>query len=171
MKFTISLILFIVCHTILSAQDNFKITESLREIENESFKGLMINDSLLIPLLFEYKKHANNIGMKADQLFDDLYWIIIEPESNTPSEFKGLELGKVDIPKKMILLSRYCKLDRTILQATLFRELHHFFGVPYTDKGGGIMSRIKPEGYSYAWLDDPVIREIELSKFFNLLKN
>ena len=155
----------------VSSQGNFKyLKTSLNEIEKGEFKGVIINDSLISFFLDEYLYQASIQGMNLKEKLSTIDWILIEPESNTPSEFNDLQLGKIDKERKMILLSRLCYLDRNILQATLFRELHHYFGVPYIPYGHGIMALIKPKRYSYGWLSDPYITEIEYQDFFEQLR-
>lgn len=61
-------------------------------------------------------------------------------------------------------------MDCNILKATLFRELSHYFGVPYENEGIRIMSINKPEGYSYGGFSESDIRRIEYDYIFSEVK-
>ena len=120
--------------------------------------------------LREYLEEATNRGVSLRSHIERLNFIIVEPESNNPSELNEFNLGKVDRNKKMILLSRSCLIDKYILKATLFRELSHYLGVPYSSNGVGIMSLNKPEGYSYAWLSCNKANDIRVFEYDWLFK-
>lgn len=152
------------------AQTQSDFTKNLEQIKNNSFEGIILNDSLVAKFLMEYQHEAIERGINLEVKFKTLYWILIEPESNVPSEFKEFELSKVDRSRKMILLSRSCLLDRYILKATLYRELSHYFGIPYNLESLEIMRVEKPKAYSYAWFDDPMISEYVNDDLFNELK-
>jgi hypothetical protein len=150
----------------LNAQVNFNIEKSLEEINNSTFNGLLLNDPLVAKFLTDL---AYLYRIDFDEKLRGLYWVLIEPESNIPKELTEFNLGEIDKERKLIVLSRACLLDRDILKATLFRELSHYFGLPYNENCCEIMRVNKPKGYSYAWVDDSEVSEVEFDKLFTAM--
>ena len=169
------LLIFIISIFYVSAQENnlLILKESLSKIETGNFKGILINNNLIEEVLDDYIYEANKRGITVTSYIKDLDFIIIEPKSNTPRQLTEFNLGKVDENRNLILLSRVCLVDFNILEATLFRELSHYIGVPYEIEGHTIMSLNKPELYTYSWLsksNSHDIREVEYNRLFEELK-
>lgn len=138
---------------------------------NSQEKNFIMNHPLLEDVLLEYTIEAEKRNINITHHLDEINWILIEIGiEDDKYELDELKLGKVDKESELILISRVCLIDRNILKATLFRELHHYFGVPYEEKGSGIMSLQKPVGYSFGWIDYKDITDIEFDAFFDLLK-
>ncbi|GAA4801807.1 hypothetical protein [Litoribaculum gwangyangense] len=169
MKYYIVFILSFLLHSNLSSQVKPIILKSLLKNKNETFKGFILNDSLVAEFFEEYRFSVLKHDIELENRLDEIRWILIEPESNTPQELSGFNLGKIDRERKLILLSKLCLLDYGILKATLFRELSHYLGLPYNSDCCEIMRVNKPKGYSYAWTDDIEIREIEFEKLYQEL--
>jgi hypothetical protein len=157
-----------------TAQNNqFDLKNALNDITNDSFKSVLLNNELVKEFLDEYIEEAESRGIVVLPYINSLNFIVVEPDSQMPSQLNGLNLGRVDKDKKLILLSGSCLIDRTILKATLFREVSHYAGVPYDAEGVAIMSVNKPEGYSYSWIScEEVndIKEFEYNWLFTELK-
>jgi hypothetical protein len=154
-----------------TSQDNLAdLKDALSQMENGKYKGTFVNDSLVIEYLNEYLSEAKERGLNLKSHIDDINWILIEPGSNIPLRLTGTNLGLVDKEHKLILLSKSCLLDRYILKSVLYRELSHYLGIPYNEKGLEIMSLKKPKGYSYAWFDDYEIRKFVYDDLFTALK-
>lgn len=164
MKYIIFFAITFLLNSTLNAQIDWDKT--LEQMDDSTFDGLMLNDSLVGKFLKEYRDLADKYEIDYDEKIRGLYWILIEPESNIPRELTEFNLSKIDKERKLILLSRACLLDSNILKATLFRELSHYFGLPYNIECCEIMRVNKPKGYSYAWIGDKDITEIEFDKLF-----
>jgi hypothetical protein len=168
------IITYLIFSLLASAQEKkIDLGKALIEIEEGNFKGLLLNNKLIEDYLIEYENEAEIRGLKLHPYIQTLNFIVVEPESSIPRQLTESNLGKVDNERKLILLSRICLIDNTILKATLFRELSHYLGVPYEAEGAGIMSLNKPEGYSYAWLadcNDNDIKQFEYDAIFAALK-
>jgi hypothetical protein len=162
--------LFIKLMTATSQENLVGIEEALPQIEKGEYKGTFINDSLVAQFLEEYLFEAKNRGLDLNGPLKNINWILIEPESNQPPELTGMILGKIDKDRNLILLSKLCLLDRHMLKATLFRELSHYFGLPYNLECCEIMRVNKPKGYSYVWFDDVDIKQIVYDDLFTALK-
>lgn len=155
--------------TATSQENLVALEEALPQIEKGNYRGTIINDSMVARFLEEYLLEAKNRGLDLNGPIKNINWILIEPESNQPPELTGMNLGKIDKDSNLILLSRSCLLDRHILKATLFRELSHYFGLPYNLECCEIMRVHKPKGYSYAWFDDYDITQIVYDDLFTAL--
>jgi hypothetical protein len=173
-KNVLAVLLMIIITSLGFAQEKqFDLGKSLSEIKEGTYKGPLLNNKLVEEFLNEYILTAEKYGMSLLPKIQGINFIFVEPESNIPKQLTEFNLGKVDFDKKLILLSRVCLLDSSILNATLFRELTHYFGVPYENEGVEMMSLNKPEGYSYAWLSDCSdndIKQIEYDWLFTKLK-
>ena len=87
----------LVCFTFLTfSQSDNGIGKSLEQIKNNSFEGIMMNESLVARYVTEYQNNALRYEINLAENFKQIQWILIEPETNKPSEFTGLELGKID---------------------------------------------------------------------------
>ena len=167
----LKLILLLLYPISINSQVNLDVLiDSLPEIEKGEFKGTFVNDSLVASFLQEYLFEAEERGLNLRSYMDRVNWVLIEPESNQPPELTGMNLGKIDKVRHLILLSRSCLLDRHMLRATLFRELSHYFGLPYNIECCEIMRVNKPRVYSYAWFDDYDIKHIVYDELFAELK-
>jgi hypothetical protein len=170
----LTILVFLIAIYSLSAQENNLMPDNaLAEIKAEKFKDILLNNKDVEIYLTEYVNEAEKRGIMIIPYLQTINFIFIEPESNIPRQLTEFNLGKVDFDRKLILLSSVCLIDNTILKATLFRELSHYFGVPYKDEGVEIMSLKKPEGYSYAWLSycrDNDIKQVEYDWLFDNLK-
>jgi len=170
----LTILVFLIAIYSLSAQENnLMLDKALAEIKAEKFKDILLNNKLVETYLTAYINEAEKRGIMILPYLQTINFIFIEPESNIPRQLAEFNLGKVDFDRKLILLSSVCLIDNTILKATLFRELSHYFGVPYVDEGVEIMSLKKPEGYSYAWLagcSDDDIKQVEYDWLFEALK-
>lgn len=154
-----------------NAQDHVRVLQdALPKMKNSEYKGTFTNDSLVAQFISEYLFEAENHGLDLREHIDNINWVLIEPESNQPPKLTGMILAKIDKDRQLILLSRLCLIDRNIIHVILFRELSHYLGVPYNLNEVPIMSLERPKGYSYGWIDDPWIREIEYKQLFEALK-
>jgi len=162
--------IFLLVNGIISQNRISDLQKALCEMDTGNFKGTVLNHSLVQEFLKEFIIEATKREVNLKPEIEKINWIIIEPESNGLYELTGFELSKMDKERKMILLSRACLLDRHILKATLFRELSHYFGLPYNVECCEIMRVKKPVGYSYAWFDDYEIREVVYADLFGELK-
>lgn len=154
-KKNILIIILTISASLIAAQEKkFDLGKALSEIKEGNYKGPILNNRLVEEFLIQYEKEAKIRGLALDSYIENINFIIVEPESNVPRELTEFNLGKVDKKRKLILLSRSCLLDRNMLKVTLFRELSHYFGVPYEIEGFGFMSVKKAEGYSYSWISD-----------------
>ena len=166
------MILLITC-SVNAQLKQYNLKKVLAEIKEGTFKGPILDNELVKEYIDEYELFANSYGVSIQLKLQKINFILIEPSSNIPPQLTGNNLGKIDLERKMILLSKNCLLDNNILKATLFRELSHYFGVPYKQKGSGIMALEKPKDYSYDWLsnsNDKSIMELEYFKLFSELK-
>lgn len=174
MKKKLIIITCLIFSFLISAQEkNIDIEKALIGIKEGTFKGPLLNNNLVEEYLIEYENEAEIRGLKLHPYIQTLNFIVVEPESSIPRQLTESNLGKVDNERKLILLSRICLIDNTILKATLFRELSHYLGVSYEAEGAGIMSLNKPEGYSYDWIvdcNDNDIKKFEYDWIFEALK-
>jgi hypothetical protein len=161
---------FLFIHLVNSQENTLMLQQALSQMKDGSYEGIILNNNLVEVYLIEYIDEAKKRGILISSHINNLNWILIEPESNIPNQLTGYNLGKVDKEKNLILLSRACLLDSNILKETLFREISHYLGVPYQNDCFGIMTVNKPDGYSYSWMSDNEIIEIEYDRMFELLK-
>ncbi|KUO61779.1 hypothetical protein APF79_10070 [bacterium BRH_c32] len=170
-RYTLIIIVILMSRFLGSAQENeFNFEKALSEIKGGNYNGTLLNNKLVEEYLKEYVFEAEKRALEMNPYIEDINFIVVEPESNIPRQLVEFNLGKVDEERKMILLSRSCLLDSNILKATLFRELSHYFGVPYENEGIRIMSINKPKDYSYGGFSENDIRCIEYDYLFSEVK-
>ena len=107
----IILIMTVISSQIFAQEKQFNLEKSLSEIEEGTYKGPMLNSELVEEFLNEYILIAEKNGIQLLPKIQDIHFIFVEPSSNVPAQLTGDNLGKIDVSKKLILLSKNCLLQ------------------------------------------------------------